>query len=217
MASFKQVNVTTLKALVLALTVGFIHEASANTYRYIDDRGRTVHGSTVPPQFVKNGYEVLNDNGQVIQVVPRALSAEERAAQESVRAQQLAEEAALREQQEADSLLMRLYRSPEDIERKRDERVVLLDGQLTAVVAALVKLEAEVTTTQESIDRLTAAGNQIPPQTQETLRIRQQERDRMLAQRDRLVSDKAAAAAEAERDMKRLSELMGLSEEPAAE
>ena len=112
---------------------------------------------------------------------------------------------------------MRLYRSPDDIARKRDERVVLLDGQRTAVVAALEKIEAELTTLQQSIDRLVAAGNAVPEQTRETLRIRQEERDRLVAQRDRMDADKAAAIADAERDMKRLAELLGLPEESATD
>jgi len=35
----------------------------------------------VPAEFVKNGYQVLNERGQVIEVVQRTLTAEERAAQ----------------------------------------------------------------------------------------------------------------------------------------
>ena len=222
MAALKRIETVLTKraprsALLLTLALGFTYDAAANTYRYTDDRGRVVHAQTVPPQFVKNGYEVLNDRGQVIQVVPRALTAEERAAQEEMRARQLADEAAARAQQEADSLLMRLYRAPDDIARKRDERVVLLDGQRTAVVAALEKIEAELTTIQQSIDRLTAAGNAVPEQTRETLRIRQEERDRLVAQRDRMDADKAAAIADAERDMKRLAELLGLPEESATD
>lgn len=207
---------TKAQALVLTLALGFVHDAAANTYRYVDDRGRKVHGSTVPPQYVKNGYEVLNDRGQVIQVVPRAKTAEELAAEEATRAQREAEEAAARVQQEKDNLLLRLYRSPEEIARKRDERVTLIDGQLTALAAALAKVEAEASRLQKQVDDLKAAGNPVPEQTLETLRIQHEERDRFIAQRDRLQTDKATAITEAEADMKRLVELLGLPEEPAA-
>src|SRR5690606_24390056 len=130
--------------LLLTVTLGFALDAYANTYRYKDDRGRTVHGSTVPPQYVKNGYEVLNDRGQVIQVVPRAKTPEELAAEEATREQREAEEAIARAQREKDNLLLRLYRSPDEIARKRDERVKLIDGQLTALAAALSKVETEM-------------------------------------------------------------------------
>lgn len=206
-----------VQALLLTLALGFMHDAAANTYRYVDDRGRTVHGSTVPPQYVKNGYEVLNDRGQVIQVVPRAKTAEELAAEEATRAQREAEEAVARVREEKDNLLLRLYRSPDEIARKRDERVTLIDGQLTALAAALAKVEAEAERLQKQVDDLKAAGNEAPAQTLETLRIQHDERDRFIAQRERLEKDKATTIAEAEADMARLVELLSAPEEAAAE
>jgi hypothetical protein len=203
---------------VLTLVAGFAHDAAAaNMYRYINDRGQKVYGSTVPPQFVKNGYEVINERGIVIQVVPRALTPAELTEQEATRAQREAEEAAVRAQQEADGLLLRLYRSPEEVARKRDERVTLIDGQLIALLASQEKLEAEVATLQKRVDNETAAGREAPAQTVETLRIQQDELSRMMTQHERLTSDRAKAVADAERDMKRLAELLGLPEDAVAE
>lgn len=213
----KRLNGAVLRILLLAGAAGFVHEAAADIYRYTDDRGRVVHGSNVPPQFVKNGYEVLNDRGQVIRTVPRALTPAELAAQEATRAQREAEEALLREQQEKDNLLLRLYRSPEEIGRKRDERVVLIDGQLTALQAALTKVEDEVARLQKVVDDQVAAGGQAPEQTVETLRIQNEEMTRLVGQRTRLENDKATTIAEAERDMKRLSELLGLTEDSTSQ
>lgn len=207
----------TVSVLVVAFTLGFAGDAFANTYRYKDDRGRTVHGSTVPPQYVKNGYEVLNDRGQVIQVVPRAKTPEELAAEEATRAEREAAEALARAQREKDNLLLRLYRSPAEIARKRDERVTLIDGQLTALAAALAKIETELERLQKSIDLLQASGNTAPEQTLETLRIQQEERDRFIAQRERLEADKATTIADAAADMARLAELLGTTEESAAD
>jgi hypothetical protein len=201
-----------LRAVVLCvLCAGFMHEAAAaNTYRYKDDNGRVIHGSTVPPQFVKNGYEILNERGVVIQTVARALTEAELAAQEAQRAEREAAEALAREQQQADSLLLRLYRSPEEIARKRDERVTIIDGQITALVASLQKAEAEVTRLEELIKTQTAGGAAAAEQTVEALRIQTDERDRLVALHARLDTDRASALADAERDMKRLAELMGL-------
>ena len=39
-------------------------------YRYRDAKGMVVIDDAVPPQFARNGYEVLNSSGQVIEVVP---------------------------------------------------------------------------------------------------------------------------------------------------
>jgi chromosome segregation ATPase len=52
-------------------------EASTVLYRYKDDNGGVVMGVTVPPEFAKNGYEVLNSNGRVIQTIDPALTPEQ--------------------------------------------------------------------------------------------------------------------------------------------
>lgn len=201
-----------LRALVLCvLCVGVMSDAlAANTYRYKDDNGRVIHGSTVPPQFVKNGYEVLNESGVIIQTVPRALTPAELAAQEVQRAEQAAADAAAAEQQQADNLLIRLYRSPEEIARKRDERITIIDGQITALVASFEKVNAEVKRLEGVIANQTANGGTPAAQTLETLRIQTQEQDRLEALRVRLDSDRASAITDADRDMKRLAELLGL-------
>jgi hypothetical protein len=211
-----------LRAVVMfVLLAGFMHDAAAaNTYRYKDDRGRLIHGSTVPPQFVRNGYEVLNERGVVIQTVPRALNEQELAAQEAQRAEQEAIEAAAAEQQRADNLLLRLYRSPDEIARKRDESVTIIDGQITALVASLSKVETEVKRLEGVIANQTANGGAPVAQTVETLRIQTEERDRLATLHTRLDAERASAIADADRDMKRLAELLDLpppTEQPAEE
>lgn len=206
----------TERALLLpVLLAGFMLQAeAANIYKYVDANGRTVFNSSVPTEYVKNGYTVLNEKGQVIEVVPRAATAEERAAQAAqAEAQRVAEEAA-QAQQEADGLLLRLYRTPEEIARKRDERVGQIDAQSTTLTASLAKAESEITRLQGVIKN---QGANPQPQTQELMRIQEQERDKLTTQLQRLDQDKAAAVAEAERDIKRLGELLGLPENPAAQ
>ncbi len=197
--------------LFIALLAGFAHEAAAaNTYRYLNDRGQTVYGSTVPPQFVKNGYEVLNENGAVIQVVPRALTEAELAEQEATRAEREAAEAEIQARIDADNLLVRLYRSPDEIARKRDERLTIIDGQMTALLSSYTKLESEVMASQLIVDNYVKSEKEPPAQSVETLRIQSEELARLTIQKDRLDADRATAVADAERDMLRLAELLGL-------
>jgi len=56
----------------------------AEVYRYTDENGTVVlNRQGVPPQYVNNGYQVLNDYGRVIKVVPRAPTPEELAEQQA--------------------------------------------------------------------------------------------------------------------------------------
>jgi hypothetical protein len=105
-------------------------------YRYTNSEGNKVVAYQVPPEFVAGGYEVLNERGVTVRVVPPAPSAEERA---DLTAQQRREEAALAEQQRLkkwDETLLLRYSTVEDIEAARDRalrdlkiRVSILKGK----------------------------------------------------------------------------------------
>src|SRR6187402_3359020 len=41
-------------------------------YRYTNNDGRKVVSQTIPPQYIRNGYELLTISGEVIKVVPPA-------------------------------------------------------------------------------------------------------------------------------------------------
>ncbi len=64
---------------VLLMLFGTVLNAYADyMYRYTDDNGVMVIEYAVPPEAVHYGYEILNSDGTIYQVVPRALSQEER-------------------------------------------------------------------------------------------------------------------------------------------
>ena len=62
-------------ALLLAflIVISGANAYARDMYRYTNDQGNTVVDYKVPPEFAARGYEVLNEKGAVIEVVPRAL------------------------------------------------------------------------------------------------------------------------------------------------
>lgn len=89
-------------------------------YRYSNELGNVVVDYQVPPEFAAGGYEVLNEKGVVIDVVPRELTPDElanRDARERLQDEALAEKKRLREWDE--SLLLR-YSTIADIEAARE-------------------------------------------------------------------------------------------------
>ena len=71
-------------AVLLPLAV---NQAMAELYRYKDASGHTViTRQAIPDEIVQRGYEILNNNGQVIKVVPPAPSPEEVRKQEAAEA-----------------------------------------------------------------------------------------------------------------------------------
>jgi tRNA A58 N-methylase Trm61 len=62
---------------LLTLLLWTSNTLSAELYRYQNDAGVTVVDWAMPAAYVSNGYEILNESGQVVSVVPPAKTATE--------------------------------------------------------------------------------------------------------------------------------------------
>lgn len=173
--------------------------AATEMYRYIDERGVTVIDRLgVPPEHVARGYEVLNEQGRVIRVVPPAPSAEER--------QRLAEEKA---KASSDAQLLRIYSEVSDVDRARDRKLAELDGAIRVAESNLQSLRAQQGSLQAKAAEFERAGRQVPEHLLvqiENLKTEQAgvEKD-IVRYRETRVSEEAAFAA----DRARLLELRG--------
>ena len=114
-------------------------------YRYLNDQGNVVVDFQVPKTDIAKGYEILNTDGIVIEIVPRELTAEERKvanAKEKLLAEAAAEQERLRLWDE--SLLLR-YSTIEDIEasRKRALSSLLINVSILKSNTRSLKLQVE--------------------------------------------------------------------------
>ena len=176
--------------------------AQAELYRYVDDKGVVGldrHG--VPPQFIGRGYEVLNDQGRVTQVVPPAPTAQER---------KLLLEAKARA--ETDAQLLRLYASVADVERAKARRLSELDSIIGITRGNLQSLRTQQANLQSQAANHERAGRKVPEQ--------------LLVQIDNLAKEQASLRRDVERykqtrkqaevsyglERERVAELLGQSE-----
>ena len=107
-------------ALFVAMLLVSVSTRADNLYRYKNDVGGTVVDWRVPPEFAGRGYEVLNAQGQVVEVVPRQLSSGELQNKDLVK--RLQQEAKLERARLAkwDKFLLLRYSTVEDIDAARD-------------------------------------------------------------------------------------------------
>ncbi|MFT5319934.1 MAG: hypothetical protein ACI934_000064 [Pseudohongiellaceae bacterium] len=207
--SLKMVKLKLTIALLFSTLIATQSEA-ANLYKYTDDQGREIVSSRVPAEFVRNGYQILNERGQVIEVVERSLSAEELAVQsEEKKSLRLAEQARL-EQEEADTMLLRLYRSPEEVIRRRDSTVSELDGQFTVLSSLLEDVEEKLAELEQKVVNNENAGNEVPANLIAQVEDATVERDRLSRQVTRISNEKEEAIVTAQNNIDRLKELLSL-------
>lgn len=121
-------------ALVLALVSCSIATAD-NLYRYKNNEGGTVVDWHVPAKFAGRGYEVLNSQGEVIEVVPRQLSSSELNDKDLVERLKRGAEAERARLAEWDRFLLLRYSTVEDIDAARDRALRELKIRLSILAS----------------------------------------------------------------------------------
>lgn len=137
--------------LLIGLLVPLLGNA-ADIYRYKNDKNLPVlDRQGVPPQFIEKGYEVLNEQGMVIKVVPPAPSAEER--------KRIVEEKA---RASSDAQLMRLYSTAEDIDRALQRKLTEIEGLISIARGNQLSLRSQQVALQSQAAELERSGREVP-------------------------------------------------------
>ena len=160
---------------------------AASLYRYTNEEGVTVVDYRVPTDYVGKGYEVLNKDGVVVEVVPRELTKEERKvrnSQQELEAEARAEERRLREWDE--SLLLR-YSTLEDIEAARERALRDLRIRLSILKGNKRSLKQQVEGYQAQAADLERSGREVDVARISVMEDLQAE----IATTDRSINDRA--------------------------
>lgn len=145
--------------ILLLIAVLFSHSVAAiSFYRYENDEGHKVITQTLPPNVVHKGYEVLNERGLVVKVVPRALTAEELDALEVEQRSQHQQA----EQARRDKKLLSIFSSPKDAERARDRKLEALEVYISVTKGNILKLKGEYNQAQSQAAEKERAGQAVP-------------------------------------------------------
>lgn len=134
---------------------------SRDLYRYYNAEGNMVVDYQVPTKYIAGGYEVLNDEGVVIKVIPRELTADERLV---MSAQQQQDEMAAKElerlRQWDESLLLR-YSSVADIEDTRERALRDLRIRMSILKSNRRSLKQKVENYQAQAADLERGGKEV--------------------------------------------------------
>jgi Domain of unknown function (DUF4124) len=107
------------------------------TYKWVDEKGVTHYGDSVPAEYSQREQRVLNDQGLEVQKRQAELSpaeAAERAKKQKAEAQS----------KQHDMFLMSTYPSTKEIESVRDTRLDQINGQISAAEAYIASLTTRV-------------------------------------------------------------------------
>lgn len=162
----KRLTERSLKATVLALALGLSAQVSANMYRYTDENGQVVISNTIPQEATKRGYDILGNNGRVIETIPPAPTEEEIAAREAEKQRQKA----LAEQREQDRLLLKRFSHPDQAVKAMYRKIRELEGLIQLKRGNISVISSQLDAEQSRAADLERAGRDIPEATLEKIR-----------------------------------------------
>jgi hypothetical protein len=136
--------------------------AHAEFYRFIDENGVVVISRSLPPDAASRGYEVLADDGMVLEEIEGQPMGEEREAWLSAR------EAARALSNRDRNLLLR-YVSEADLEARRTRKLGTFDDQIATMKAELAGLAIKKKDATARAARLERDGAPVPEALQQEI------------------------------------------------
>lgn len=187
--------------VLLVLTTAAVTAAAAERYyRYVNDDGVTVMDSRVPPEYVKNGYEVVTVSGRVVEVVPPAPSPEEA---EALSAQRQREA----ELAEGDRYLLRRYSSVADIKAAKQRKLADFEASVSILRGNMNGIEAQIESVQARAANIERSGREVPDVLLENLKNLQAELAKEKRQFELRVAAKEALEERFDREIERFAEI----------
>jgi len=171
--------------------------APIELYRYVNDKGVIVLDRQVPSEYIGRGYEVLNQQGRVVKVVPPAPSREEvqRKLDEKAKAG-------------SDAQLLRLYSNVEDVDRARERKLAELDSLITVARGNLQSLHTQQANLQSQAADSERAGRQVSPNLLMQIDNLKSEQQRLHKDIERYQESRKQAEATFAADRARVSHLL---------
>jgi hypothetical protein len=192
---------------LLTLLLWTSNTLSAELYRYQNDAGVTVVDWAMPAAYVSNGYEILNESGQVVSVVPPAKTATELEQDATAARSRAADTAAEAAQLERDTFLLRRYSTVQDIEAARDRSLRELDIRIAILSSQRETLSQQLARHEDALAARAHLDEEATQYGQDTVAALKAE-IQSLDDASKGRQQQAAAVAEAYgRDIARFSQL----------
>jgi hypothetical protein len=185
---------------------------SRDLYRYYDGEGKMVIDYRVPAEYAGAGYEVLNEDGVVIKVVPKELTEEEKQQRNALEIQQAAAEAERERLRKWDESLLLRYSTIADIEDMRERSLRELRIRVSILKSNRRSLKQQVENYQSQAADLERSGREVDVDRLQVIEELQREisaTDRAIAEREREIQEVSTGY---QADIERFAQLLEVVE-----
>jgi chromosome segregation ATPase len=196
--------------LLIALFVGitFSLPVMAKLYKWVDEKGITHYGETIPPEYADRDRAELNKSGRTVKVIEVPTAAERKAQKEADEKKRADEKAAI-ERKRRDMTLTNTYSNVNEIDLARNRSLQQVNARINNHTSQLKMASDNLLALQKESEDYTMANKQIPSTLQDDLKDTQDRVDRLQKNLDKSLAEKAAVEARYDADKTRYQELTG--------
>lgn len=193
---------------VFILTLTCSYPVAAKTYKWVDDKGVTHYGQTIPPEYSGKDRIELDSAGRVIKK-EEVLTPEERRAQEQTEIKKREEEKAAMEHKRRDQALINTYSNEKEIDLARNRNLQQIETHINSINSQLKIAENNLAGLKKESDGYTKTGKPIPASLQEDLKDSQSRLSKLQQDMDKAKAEKAVIDSRFDADKARYRELTG--------
>jgi len=154
---------------VVSLALASLSANAGTIKKWVDERGVTHYGDSIPPQYVNQGSMEMSSQGIVVKKNERAMTLEERKALEEERVRQQEAQQKDMEQQRRDKALLNTYTSEKEIDLARDRNMQQAEVQVKSAELRLKQVDERLARLRRQAELITKAGKPLPADLQQDL------------------------------------------------
>lgn len=175
----KEAKNITYCVVVAAVCCGLSLPSVARTYKWVDDKGVTQYGDTIPPEFKDKANAELSRRGITIKKTDQALTPEEIRARKEGEARLQQEELRAKEQKRRDQALLQTFTTERDIELKRDRDLQQIELGIANNQSVLKSAEKRLAENRARADAFTKGAKPIPDGLKQDIESDENEKRRL--------------------------------------
>ncbi|MFZ2541196.1 MAG: DUF4124 domain-containing protein [Gallionella sp.] len=200
------INYRMLIALICGITCSF--PVAAKLYKWVDDKGTTHYGETVPPKYAGKDRVELNESGRVVNK-KEVLTPQELQTQEQNEAKKKTDDKAALDQKRYDMTLTSTYSNVQEIDLARHRNLQQVNARITNNKSQLNIAEDNLLRLQKESEGYTQANKKIPTSLQDELQGSQERVLKLKQNLEKSLAEKAVVEAHYDADKVRYQELTG--------
>jgi len=199
---------------LIAFIIGsaFSLPVAAKLYKWVDDKGVTHYGETIPPEYADRDRAELSKSGRTVKKIEVPTAAERQThkqAEEEAEAKKNADAKAALEQKRRDNMLKNTYSNSNEIDLARNRSLQQVNARITNNTSQLKLVNNGLQELQNEAAGYTKANKPIPASLQEDMQELRARIDKLQLNLDKSLAEKAAVEARYDADKMRYKELTG--------